>query len=190
MYRLVLSGGHDGSAPNQFDDPTDGFYAPHETRVMRLSAGAAGGRDGPLLRFGACTAGLPPSAPAEEEQAAWAELALRHRGRAGGSRDVLVHGLQRRADLNGRLGELSSRQAGADGRYAVNLEAADGGEPSEVLVKPANLRPAVAMAAASFIWCDEQRVGVSLSIDEAGLPLEGSSAANKVALAVAGLRLF
>ena len=92
--------------------------------------------------------------------------------------------------VNGRLGKLSSRQAGADGRYAVNLEAADGGEPSEVLVKPANLRPAVAMAAASFIWCDEQRVGVSLSIDEAGLPLEGSRAANKVALAVARLRLF
>ena len=132
---LILSGGHNGTRENQFGDPESGFHARHETRLLRLLRRASLGEP-PILRFGACTNGpaafdeLPPDSSWGRGGALEAELGLWRQRRSsrwnsrnnfeyGQEPAVLVHGLERRADLNGALGSLPSLTPCASAHYQV-----------------------------------------------------------------------
>lgn len=171
---VLVWGGHDGSATNHFDDPQDGHFVPHEARVARLLPPSET-EPGPVLRFGRCTGGEPPDLRpsvqphGDETTTAW--LATRAVSRQGPAncKQVLLHGLQGRADLNGTVGTLLSNKP-TNGRYQVDVGTVDG--KNAVLVKPANLRPGTSRTAPTLAWCTELGLAVGVHAKLVGPEVE------------------
>ena len=157
---VLLWGGHDGSSRTQFDDPKDGsHFAPHEARVARLvEVGAPAEGDGPaagpLLRFGGCVGGQPPTADgAGDWFRRWAATR-----RPGACQEVLLHGLQSRSEINGEVGLLASSQANPNGRFQIAV--VENGSKNVILAKPSNLCPGTWCFAPALAWCEELNLAI------------------------------
>lgn len=166
---FLIWGGHDGSAINHFDDPQDGYFAPHEARVARLLPPSEM-EPGPVLRFGRCSGGEPPNLRhSEGETTSWLLSRVISRQGLANCREVLLHGLQGRADLNGTVGTLLSNKPTND-RYQIDVGTAD--EKNVVLVKPANLCPGTSRTAPTITWCAELGLAVGVRATPMGPEFE------------------
>lgn len=180
---LLLYGGHDGSDLNHFDDPQGAsFLAPHTACIARL-VDSTGEPNAPLLRFGGCTRGEPP---------ATRRTLTREHVRRCANREVLIHGLESRTDLNGTTGILASSAPNLRGRWKVRRVsrvdahggahggeggahggergAHGGGGEEDVGVKPGHLISSASEAPATIAWCGELGLSVEVHVDEDDAP--------------------
>ena len=98
---------------------------------------------------------------------------LKMNRKPGGSREVLLHSLERRADLNGRLGTVGLERPATGERYPVQLRPNTSDPPTSestegvgVQAKRDNIYPGSLSTAMSWTWCAEQGRAVVLWIDE------------------------
>ena len=162
---LLFCGGHDGSATNSFGDPQVGHYAPHEARLARVVTGSEG--ETPRLRFGGCVQGSPPTAHFE----GWVD----HAGMHARHRGLLLHGLESRAELNGRRATLAAKRSNARDRWKVELEPVSASEAEAdaamdasngtVLVKHENMAMDTWLTAPTMAWCEDLQLVVETHME-------------------------